>query len=301
MKFCCKGCNKSHKVIRCQKHRDAELVMAPWYSDASGLHHYVAVCLVCGEVHDVTGSWTAIIGSPFKAVDSFHASGLITALLELGDGRSLRDFLGDAFRLPDQIIDALMQSNHLPSDIPKQRPPSLTPYLRKLEGNSDWFSNNFSKGVAAIQENISWVLLEEAESPLQLTLFQFFEAAKPIKSLNLKLVLNNLGGVENQWARRKSTEAIQSLDAQLTTAFRPGKDIAEVTIKVADLGLEYLQRTAYIDRNHSGKSISASTAPSLICSLFIRDILFVGDISEDVRLVRDRLFPEFLVSLYRNN
>lgn len=121
MKFKCFTC---HEVLSKSYDVDpahGDIISRPWYRDETGLNHLAIACLLCGTIHDASGSFLRGVlsgfTSPLKVHNDLNPMELGTLIMQRTDHpeSESRRIAVSEIGIPEEIIDVLLQRNILGS------------------------------------------------------------------------------------------------------------------------------------------------------------------------------------------
>ena len=117
--FTCLCCNKRLTRPYDQDQGAGDVLARPWYRDDSGEKHLAVVCLECGTIHDVSGSFLKGLLSGFKKpykvnrdINPMELGIAVMDKVKAGEGTA-RDLVMKYFGMPKQILDILVRRKFL--------------------------------------------------------------------------------------------------------------------------------------------------------------------------------------------
>lgn len=119
MKFKCLACHKTIERSYQVDPVDGDLFGGPWYIDETGLKHLTLVCLNCGTIHDVSGSFLRGIltgfRSPVKVHNDINPMELGLMVMQRTDNPETesRRVAIEELGIPERVIDVLVERKFL--------------------------------------------------------------------------------------------------------------------------------------------------------------------------------------------
>jgi|LGVC01.1.fsa_nt_gb hypothetical protein len=115
MKFKCLTCEKTISKDYDVDPIHGDALWHPWYRDDSGLNHSALVCLHCGTIHDVSGSFLhglfSLFQCPLKVHNDINPLELAIAVTEYTQHPKTesRHIAINSFGIPEKVVDVLVK------------------------------------------------------------------------------------------------------------------------------------------------------------------------------------------------
>ena len=112
--FTCQGCGKKLRTSYDVDRARGDMRMTRWYCDETGLSHFAMVCLVCGCIHDTTGSAGRVLGlligrMPLKVHGLIRLSDLIQKIEQSATATQTPHKVATSLGIPEGVVDVLME------------------------------------------------------------------------------------------------------------------------------------------------------------------------------------------------
>jgi hypothetical protein len=119
LSFICQGCGKKLRTSYDVDRERGDMRMTRWYRDETGLSHFAMACLLCGCIHDTSGSAARTLGLlmgriPLKVHGFIRLADLIQKIEESATPMQIPRYLTATLGIPAEVVDILIERRLLP-------------------------------------------------------------------------------------------------------------------------------------------------------------------------------------------